>query len=176
MTPEKLAEKIINMAELDQEVRKGNNLNWDKIRQIDKQNRIAIKRIIKKYGYINSKIYGEKAAKSAWILIQHFPRRSIKSMENYLNFIKANDKTFDKKTLVLFEDRINVYKKQPQIYGTQAYCPPNSDTYYFREIKDVANIDKIRKAIGLETLAEYAKSMEEDFGDKFVLPADYKPQ
>jgi hypothetical protein len=170
---EMIAQQIIQMAQRDKSARNENPLDWNKIRLIDAENRAKIKQFVKKYGYINPEIFGEKASKSAWLLIQHFPISSLKFMEFYLKLVKENDKNFSRATLALLEDRINVSKKQPQVYGTQAYCEPNSDIFYFREIKDIKNIDEIRASVGLETLAEYAKSMEEEYGDKFVLPEGY---
>lgn len=175
MKQELIAHQIIQMAEKDKSARNENPLDWNKIRLIDAENRARIKQLVKKYGYIKPEVFGEKASKSAWLLIQHFPISSIKFMEFYLQLIRDNDKNFSKATLALFEDRINVYKKQPQVYGTQAYCEPNSNIFYFREIRDIKNIDEIRASVGLGTLAEYAKTMEEEYGDKFILPEDYNP-
>lgn len=169
----KLAKEIIKMAEEDQDARKGKRLNWNKMKLVDNKNRVRIKRIIKKYGYISPAVYGKEASKSAWLLVQHFGRRNIASMENYLSLIKKNPEGFDVKSLALLEDRILVYKNKPQIYGSQAYCPAGSDVWYFSEIADIKNVDKRRKGIGLQTLKKYAKIMEGTHGFKLVLPGGY---
>ena len=168
-----LSEEITKMAKKDQAARKGNNLDRDKIRLVDDKNRARMKEIVEKYGYISPSIYGGEVAKSAWLLIQHFPITEVVAMEHYLNLIKENPKGFDKKTLAIFEDRVLVYKKKPQIYGSQAYCPPNSKIRYFREIADIKNVDQRRREVGLEPLREYAAGMEADYGGKFALPDDY---
>ncbi len=164
------------MAKEDQSARIGKNLDWAKIQLIDDKNRPRMKEIIEKYGYISPSVYGKDAAKSAWLLIQHFPPTDFQTMELYLNFIKQNPEGFDTESLALFEDRINVYNNKPQVYGSQAYCPTNSKTWCFREIVDIKNVDKRRKQIGLVSLKEYAKVMEKYYQYKLELPKGYIEQ
>lgn len=60
-------------------------------------------------------------------------------------------------------DKYNTWNlDKPQIYGQ--FCNEN---YELRNIEDIANVDKRRKSIGLESLGEYAEK------NYFRLPIDY---
>jgi hypothetical protein len=75
--------------------------------------------------------------------------------------------------LARLTDRIQIYKGNKQIYGTGLILEAGSDVLKFRPIKDIKNIDKRRKEMGLNTLSEYAQEYEKD-GQKVELPKDYQ--
>lgn len=64
----------------------------------------------------------------------------------------------DKNEIAYLEDRVRVNEGKPTLYGTQFYRNPEGVmTCYL--VEDPANLDKRRKAMGLEPFAEYEKSI-----------------
>lgn len=170
--PEKLKNEIHQMAKEDQTVRQ-NPIDFEKMKQIDSKNQLVMKRIIKKYGLIGKSKYGEHLAHDAFLLVQHFSWRSIKSMEYYLSLIEKNINEVDLRDYAKLRDRVSIRNKLPQIYGTQLYINKGETIWKFRPIKDLKNIDKIRSEIGLNSLSAYAKEFEDD-GDQVQLPDGYQ--
>ncbi len=171
---EKTKNKILEMAKNDEEARSGNPINFEKMRLVDKKNSPIIKRIIKKHGLISISKYGKEVSTAAFLLIQHLSWRSIKTTEHYLSLAEKRLNDIDAYDYAKLRDRVNSHNNQPQIYGTQIYMNKGDTEWKFRPIKNIENIDVIRSEIGLNSLCEYAKELEDDYQDKVVLPENYK--
>jgi len=168
-----IANKIIEMAKVDQELRMAQPIDFAKVAKIDEENRKEIKNIVNEYGFISISKFGKDASYKAWLLVQHFPPEEIEFMENYLKMMGDNKGDYDTRNYAYLIDRINVYKGKPQIYGTQTTSKDNSDTYEFQPIKDIENIDALRREMNLSTLREYAELMEDMNKKRFKLPDGY---
>ncbi len=88
----------------------------------------------------------------AWLVIQHAPEAYQK---NYLPYIEKSVqmKDLNPKYLAYTIDRINMGENLPQEYGTQYTKENNINILY--QIKDLLNVDKLRKTVGLEPLYIY---------------------
>lgn len=130
----------------------------EELATIDKRNGEAIKQIIAKHGFPKVSEYGSFTPHNVWLLVQH----------------QGNDLPFQKKVLGMMKelnpqnevsrinyaylyDRVQANQNKPQRYGTQGRC--NKGKWEMKETEDVANVDKRRKEIGLEPMAEYEKKV-----------------
>ena len=73
-----------------------------------------------------------------------------------------SDGEVSKSNIAYLEDRITVGNGIPQVYGTQFHT--NSDGQMVPQpIANEKKVDERRKAMGLETLDEYKKRMQESY-------------
>lgn len=131
----------------------------DRVAAIDAKSTARMKEIIAKHGWPGKSLVGEDGANTAWLLVQHadrapaFQKQCLVLLEKAYKTGEASERNF-----AYLYDRVAVADGKPQRYGTQ-----------FRDgkpqpIEDEANVDARRKAIGLGTMAEYAKDMERMYG------------
>jgi len=143
-----LADQIIEMANVDQLVRKNAKpgVHFDSanflVYAVDGANNQYVQRIIESYGYPSTKLIGKEALHAFWLLVQH--------QDFDLNLQEACLKKcdFDKKDKAYLTDRIYKAKGIPQIYGTQ-YIRKNGKLVLL-DIKDEKNLKKRRKEVGLD--------------------------
>jgi len=169
----KVSEKIIKMARQDQKIRLAKDVDYKAMERMDRENRKVVKGIIEKYGLITISRFGKEASYSAWLLIQHFPKEEVGFMENYLKLMESPIQDIDIRNYACLKDRILMYRGLLQIYGTQTNSKTNGNNLEFYPIRDVKNIDELRKKVELKNLKEYAKDLEEMFGKPVTLPRGY---
>ncbi|HKZ49545.1 MAG TPA: DUF6624 domain-containing protein [Candidatus Nanoarchaeia archaeon] len=122
-------------------------------RAIDKRNVARLKQIIKKYGWPSSSLAGTKGEFAAWLIAQHADF-DVNFQEKCLNLLKRLPKTSNRRKIIAYlTDRTLVNRKKKQIYGTQFYHGKP------RPIKDINNLNKRRKQMGLESFETYRKRM-----------------
>lgn len=143
------------------------------IKKINKINNEIIKDIFKKYGAISISQFGENTSHYAWLLIQHLGKQNIDVMEKYLQQMKNNSSDFNKRNIAYLEDRVNVYNKKPQRYGTQGYQTKDKKFWKFKPIVDIVNLDIYRNSMDLEPLSEYILLLQQDEKLKVLLPKGY---
>jgi hypothetical protein len=136
-----------------------------KLAEIDEANTKWLKGVVEKHGWLGKKLVGEKGAHDAWLLVQHADK----------------DREFQKKCLALMKplveagevakgdfayltDRVLVADGKKQLYGTQFHEVKGKMEP--QPIEDEANVDKRRKEMGLSSLAEYRKIIEEVYQKK----------
>mgnify|MGYP001576580548 FL=1 len=155
--------KIINkMAVIDQKMRRKAMKTgiWDK--KIDKKNTLKMKEIIKRYDWPTINLVGKKASKNAWLLVQHadhnikFQKQCLKLMKD---IYKINSNFINRTNIAYLKDRILVNEGKAQLFGTQFYTNKKG-IFGPRPIKDIKNLDKIRKKYGLPPFSEYKKLMK----------------
>jgi len=131
----------------------------ERMKAIDTKSTTRMKEVIAKHGWPGKSLVGEDGANTAWLLVQHadadpaFQKQCLALLEKAYKAGEASERDY----AYLF-DRVAVAEGKPQRYGTQ-----------FKDgkpqpIEDEANVDARRKAIGLGTMAEYAKDMERMYG------------
>lgn len=130
-----------------------------RVEAIDTKSTARMKEIIAKHGWPGKSLVGEDGANTAWLLVQHadkdvaFQKQCLALLEKAYKAGEAKERDY----AYLF-DRVAVAEGKPQRYGTQ-----------FKDgkpqpIEDEANVDARRKAIGLNTMAEYKQDMERMYG------------
>ena len=140
---------------------------------INAKNNKILEEIFNIYGAISIKEFGNDTSHFAWLLIQHLGKKNLQLMELYLKEMKQNPKNFNKRNIAYLNDRVNVYKKIPQLYGTQGYKTKDKKYWKFRHIENISNIDKLRANMDLEPLIEYVKLLEHGETYKVILPKGY---
>ena len=119
-----------------------------------------LKAIIAEHGWPGYALVGDDGADCAWLFAQHadrdlaFQRECLPLIERAVAAADA-----DPQHAAYLYDRIAVAEGRPQRYGTQydEHCKP-------QPIEDAEHVDDRRRAVGLETLAEYDATMRKLHG------------
>ncbi len=153
---------VEEMAKIDQAARKnamvhlaeGQTTYNHVVYLIDFANGQRIQDLIKRFGYPSRTMVGEKLMSSFWLLIQH------QDFEPDLQKECLKHCDFEPRNKAYLTDRVLINSGKKQIYGTQFHKNENGKMEPL-PIDDEANVDKRRKEMGLEPLAEYAEQMRE---------------
>lgn len=173
-----LARQIAKMVRIDQEIRgqviKESAVPGSKelpalihrLESIDRDNTNQMRQIIKTYGWPTVKLVGKKGANDAWLLVQHadqnpkFQRECLDMMQPLVAKGEVGKQNF-----AYLTDRVLLAEGKKQLYGTQFTKGENGD-WAPRPLEDPDNVDKRRLEMGLNTMAEYRKMIEEMYGKK----------
>lgn len=137
----------------------------EKATALDRRNTARMKEIVEKHGWPGHSLVGKDAAHAAWLLVQHadrdreFQKRCLKLLE-----AAVKEKEAAAIDLAYLTDRVRVGENKPQVYGTQFRSVDNKMEPY--PIEDAANVDKRRKEVGMSSLAEYRKTLDEVYKPK----------
>lgn len=137
----------------------------EKCQELDRKHTARLKAIVDKRGWPGKSLVGVDGAHDAWLLVQHadldraFQKRCLQLMEA----AAASDEV-SKKDLAYLTDRVLVGEGKKQRFGTQ--FKEDKGEMVPQPIEDEANVDKRRAEIGLPSMAEYKKSLEEVYQSK----------
>lgn len=152
-----LAEIIIALAEIDQKLRNEASGDFGQanylVRDTDTQHKKIIHQIIQEHGYPTEEMIGSEAMKDFWLLVQH------QDFDPALQEACLTNCDFEPKEKAYLTDRIRINSGQAQLYGTQ--FTRKDGKLVPRSIEDEAQVDERRKEVGLETMEEYTKRMNE---------------
>ncbi|MGB0715930.1 MAG: DUF6624 domain-containing protein [Phycisphaerae bacterium] len=164
--------ELLEMVAIDQRVRKSiqcnggecsqpesTDENMPSLAEVDRKNTARMKQLVSEYGWLTRSMVGEDGMHAAWLLVQHadhdvdFQERCLRLMTIYLGSgeISTSDYAY-------LTDRVLVNRGQMQVYGTQFWSP--NGKLEPRPIKEAAKVDERRKQMGLNSLAEYAASLD----------------
>ena len=111
-------------------------------------------RLVDRYGFPNAQKVGERMCLVvAMSIIIHSP--NVDFMKKYKNDVLNN---FGPSTYALLIDKIRVFQKEKQIYGTQLFYSSTQNEKVFYPIGNPDEINELRIKMGLDTLEKYAKS------------------
>jgi len=130
--------------------------------EADAQNTMWLDEMIKQHGWLTKSLVGEDGAQAAFLIVQHSPALQFQKKCLQLLEQAVRDNEADPISLAYLTDRIRISEGKPQFYGTQGQTKPDSSIVPF-PIEDEEHVDERRKAIGLEPVAEYFKSMNESY-------------
>lgn len=151
----KLAEQIIEMRNIDQDLRTqapkkvATELVNYAVYIIDEVHNSRIKRIVAEYDFPTADLVGRDAMSAFWLLIQH-QDYDLKLQQGALE--KCD---FIPKERAFLVDRILINKDDKQIYGTQTQRTESGFEPF--PIEDETNVDERRKSVGLSSLEEYMR-------------------
>lgn len=150
----KIRKRLLGFGANDSDMNKLNNRLWDKILEIDNDNRLWLKATLENITWFKSSKYGAHASNSAWLLVQHGDS-DIEWQKKMLKVLKsvALSEEVSLKDIAYLEDRISVSENKPQTYGTQGRCEDGNWNPF--PIKSPDKVDIIRKQVGLNTLKDY---------------------
>jgi len=146
----KLRDKLIQNGLLG----KGYN---EEMKNLHNENAKLLNEIINKIGYPTIDKVGKEANEATWLIIQHsigqpdFMKKCLQLLKKAVAENKANPKN-----LAYLADRIAVFEKKPQRYGTQFDWNENSELSP-SPFDDLTKVNQRRKAIGLNSLEEQTK-------------------
>jgi hypothetical protein len=131
--------------------------------EIDKPHTQRLNEIVRTYGVPDARLVGADGVEAYYLVLQHSndPKLKQKSLEGMKKAFKA--KVLSPSDYANFTDRLRVNLGKLQIYG--ANFDLKDGKLVMSPTKDVKNLDKRRKAIGLPPIAEYMKMLEESLQD-----------
>jgi hypothetical protein len=135
------------------------------LEQVEKENfarhQPILEKILQQYGYPGIRQVGEKSAGNFWLLVQHadahldFQRRVLKLMLPEVQRKNASPVNY-----AYLIDRVAVNTGQPEEYGTQVeFTGPGLGKAVPRSLRDPAQVNQRRAAIGMEPLEKYLDGM-----------------
>lgn len=130
-------------------------------RSIDTPNTKRLEEIFKKYGFPAVKLVGKDGFQAFLLLLQHSSSDSLSLREKSL---KPIEKAFKRGEITPLEyanftDRLLLHQGKPQIYGSG--FETKDGKLVMNKTKDIKNLDKRRRKIGLPPIAEYVKMLKE---------------
>ena len=122
------------------------NALWNKINAIDSINQIKICKMLDNQGFMGRNKVGD-ACRTYWLVIQHAP---CELQKKYLPMFQkaAENKDLKPHLIAMIEDRIELYEKRPQKYGTQRV---NGKLW---TLLDPEKVNQWRQEVGLKPLAD----------------------
>jgi len=122
-----------------------------------------MKEILAANGWPGKKLVGEDGARAAWLLVQHADRdRAFQKQCLVLLEKAAKAGEASGKELAYLTDRVAVAEGRKQTYGVMF----KGDMVTPEPIEDEEHVDERRKAVGLPSMAEYRKQMQEMYGPR----------
>ncbi len=151
-----LQEMVLRGQEMRDKNKKDNNY-WDA--EIDKNSSVRLAQIIKEIGFPTISKVGKEGMKNAWLIVQHSDH-DVSFQESCLDLMKrAEVGEIEKKYVAYLDDRVRIEKKLPQLYGTQ--FKKVDGKWVPLPIEDESKIDERRAQMGMDTLKDQIKLMEE---------------
>lgn len=163
-----LKAQIDSLAFIDQKVqedtRKANTEDKSNLEKVQKETFIRhtkiLKNILKKYGFPNFDMVGEKGSSNYWLCVQHcdhdpkFQNEVLILMKKQLKKKKANARNY-----AYLRDRVNINTGKKQIYGTQvSYDMSNGQPKpIIKNLRNPKTVNKRRAEMGLESIEDYLK-------------------
>jgi len=133
--------------------------------EVDKPHTKRLNEIVRTHGVPDAKLVGADGLEAYYLLLQHSndPKLKQKSLKGMERAFKA--KQLSPGDYANFTDRLLVNLGKRQVYG--ANFDLKDGKMVMSPTKDIKNLDKRRKAIGLPPIAEYMKMLE----DVYKIPA-----
>jgi hypothetical protein len=122
----------------------------------DNLNEAEAKRIIAKYGYPGYSLVGERGSRRFWAIVQHcdddvaFQQKVLLLMKKQIDCKNASGENY-----AYLKDRVLTNLKQKQLYGTQGMMDPKTKQWAPLPISDPKHVEARRKAMGMQSLAQY---------------------
>jgi hypothetical protein len=134
------------------------------LKQADSSNLVFAEQLIAKHGWITPQQAGFQGTQALFLVIQH---ADLKTQKKYYPLIKQAEKEGNiiSSNVAILEDRIAVREGQPQPYGSQGYYDAEKKKTFVYPLKDLVNVESLRKSMGLQPMKEYIKDWD---------PEDYK--
>jgi hypothetical protein len=130
----------------------------------DRENTQWLREIVERHGWPTRTQVGARAASAAWLLVQHADAEP-KFQRQCLDLMAALPAgEVEPKNVAYLTDRVLLAEGKPQRYGTQFDFVAGK--LQPKPIEDEDHVDQRRAEVGLQPLAEYAKSMAATYDTK----------
>jgi hypothetical protein len=163
---EELRQELLVLCETDQKLRAkfGPRMHPDQrglIILFDEQHTERMKEIVAEHGWPGRSLVGEEGAHAAWLLVQHadaaFMAHCLPLLERAVYAGEAAAKDY-----AYLLDRVRMNQGRPQVYGSQFKSGPDGKLV-LHPIEDAAHVDERRRALGMEPLADYERTLRKAF-------------
>ncbi|MFD2919996.1 DUF6624 domain-containing protein [Terrimonas rubra] len=126
------------------------------LKQADSSNLVFVEQLIAQHGWITPGQAGFMGTQAVFLVIQH---ADLEAQKKYYPLIKQAEKDGNilSSNVAILEDRIAVREGKPQPYGSQGYYDAEKKKTYVYPLKDLNNLDSLRKSMGLQPMKEYIK-------------------
>jgi len=162
-----LRTELLAMAEADQALRE--DLSPERMQDTtfliemltsQERNTSRLREILREHDWPGSDLVGSDGANAAWLLVQHsdadLQERALRLMRQSPNSgVSATD-------IAMMTDRILVERGRPQLYGTQFQFIDGNLVQ--DPVDNPDSVDVRRAEVGLPTMAEYVRMLEEAYG------------
>lgn len=158
-TDPELRDTILRMAVADQDVRRPEGFDMDKMEAVDRENEAPLRDLIENHGVPTISQVGPKAAGAFVVLVQH---QSAEFRRRILPGLKANVDAgeADAEAYALVYDRFERNEGRPQEYGTQLEC--NAKGYLVEApIDDSEGVDRRRAELGMVRVGLYERLIQQ---------------
>lgn len=138
---------------------------WSLINRQDSICENKLTQILKKHGWLGKSRVGNNANQAIWLIMQH---SKLETQEKYLPLLKESVANGESEGwhLAFLEDRVLMYNKIKQKFGTQSVWDNKLKRNKIYPIEDVENVNQRRQELGLESIEEYAESNGHIFDQK----------
>ena len=152
------------MVDADQRVRQGFGSQMEpekvaRMQAVDAKHTVRMKAIIVEHGWPGRSLVGEDGAHAAWLLVQHadasFMAQCLPLMEHAVSAGEASAKDY-----AYLLDRVRMNQGKPQVYGTQFTSGADGKLLLY-PVEDAEHVDERRRAVGLQSMAEYERKIRE---------------
>lgn len=144
----------------------------------DSLNQQEVIQMLDTYGWLPSSSIGDKAASSLFLVIQH---SDLAIMKKYFPLLQAQAKKQEANPMyaAMMEDRLLMYQKKKQIYGSQASSRPakngEGNEYFIWPIEDPEGVNQRRREAGFPmTVEDNASRLGAVFNPQEPLPQNDK--
>jgi hypothetical protein len=154
-----LAQELIEMGAQDRALRLALNGGQrdaaflKKMAADDRKLQRRLRQIVTTKGWPTISMVGAEAANEAWLVAQHAPQAQLKHWAVFMR-AAANKHEIKLSNLATSLDRVRLFEKRPQIYGTQYHVEQDGAIQIY-PIEDFSNVDARRLEMGMSSLAEY---------------------
>jgi hypothetical protein len=136
----------------------------DRMEKVDRDNLAWLKGVVEKHGWPGQSMVGADGAQGAFLIAQHAVS-DLDFMAKCLESLKTAYKAGDAQGqwVALMTDRLLILKdKKKHLYGTQ--LTSKDGKFVPQPIEDEANVDARRKELGMQSLADYLKFVNDRLG------------
>jgi hypothetical protein len=126
---------------------------------IDRANQEWIKDVLARIQWPSKSKVGKRAAHAAWSIVQHADN-DIALQKRALELMTAERSDVDNEDFAYLTDRILNNLGEPQVYGMMPMRNASGELVA-KPVIDPANVDKRRAEIGLMSLSEYIRRLNE---------------
>lgn len=145
--------RLLMLEEADQQVRRRDMSDKEKISSVDLANQAALETIIDEIGWPSASLVGEDAASAAVTIAIHadetpsIQHAALRFLEEHLSSGEV-----DKEDYAALVDSVAKTEGRPQTYGTQGHCDRETKRFVPYPIADDAEVDARRAEMGLEPI------------------------
>lgn len=152
-----IRQQLQTMAQQDKAAREKRWIDPEEVAALAEQAKPFLESVFKQYGWPKISVFDVIPCNNFWILVQHQPPDVQERMLPALK--KAVDEgEAEKSEYAYLFDRVQTDEGKPQYWGTQSKCENGHAVLY--PVEDMANVDKRRKAIGLDPLDESLRASD----------------